>query len=111
MMNVLNTYLIFVYHLLHRCIHILNRYNLNRYNILGTFHTAMKWGVVIQWATKGIEYLEKETNKNLDSKTANVDELDAIREEAVEEIKEAVEFAKNAPFPDESVAFQDNYAD
>lgn len=47
----------------------------------------------------------------LDSKTANVDELDAIREEAVEEIKEAVEFAKNAPFPDESVAFQDNYAD
>lgn len=47
----------------------------------------------------------------LEDGTANIDELDAIREAAEEEIKEAVEFAKNAPFPDESVAFEDNYAE
>ena len=27
----------------------------------------MKWKVVIQWATKGIEFLEKETNGEFDS--------------------------------------------
>lgn len=47
----------------------------------------------------------------LDSKTATVEELDAIRDKADKDVKEAVAFAKAAPFPDESVAFEDNYAE
>lgn len=47
----------------------------------------------------------------LEEKTATVQEMDEIRLSAEEEIKEAVEFAKAAPYPDESVAFEDNFAD
>ena len=47
----------------------------------------------------------------LDEKTATLEELDKIREDSIEAVKEAVEFAKDAPYPEESVAFEDNFAD
>lgn len=47
----------------------------------------------------------------LDEGTATVEELDKIRDDAVEAVKEAVEFAKDAPYPEEHVAFEDNFAD
>ena len=47
----------------------------------------------------------------LEDKTATLEEVDKVREEAIKEVKEAVEFAKNAPYPEESAAFEDNYAD
>ncbi|MGY3776593.1 thiamine pyrophosphate-dependent dehydrogenase E1 component subunit alpha [Helcococcus sueciensis] len=47
----------------------------------------------------------------LEDGTATVEELDKIREKANDDVMEAVEFAKEAPYPDESVAFEDNFAD
>lgn len=47
----------------------------------------------------------------LDTKVANIDELNKIRDEAIKEVDEAVVFAKNAPFPQENVAFEDNLAE
>ena len=47
----------------------------------------------------------------LEDKTATEEELDEIREKAIADIKEAVEFAKEAPYPEIEVAFQDNFAD
>lgn len=47
----------------------------------------------------------------LDEKTATLEELDKIREDSIEAVKEAVEFAKDAPYPEETVAFEDNFAD
>ncbi|WP_297377651.1 thiamine pyrophosphate-dependent dehydrogenase E1 component subunit alpha [uncultured Helcococcus sp.] len=47
----------------------------------------------------------------LEDKTATEEELDEIREKAVADIKEAVKFAKEAPYPEVEVAFQDNFAD
>lgn len=43
--------------------------------------------------------------------TATLEEVDKLRDEAIAEVNEAVEFAKNSPYPSEEVAFQDNYAE
>lgn len=47
----------------------------------------------------------------LEDGTATEEELDAIRDKATADVMEAVEFAKAAPYPDDSVAFEDNYAE
>ncbi len=47
----------------------------------------------------------------LDKKIAKKAELEKLEKEAIEEVKAAVKFAKEAPEPDESVAFQDNFVD
>ncbi len=44
-------------------------------------------------------------------KIATVKEMDEIKKAIVKEIKDAVEFAINAPEADDSVAFEDNYAE
>lgn len=46
-----------------------------------------------------------------EEKTATLEELDDIRERSIKAIDEAVRFAKEAPYPDESVAFEDNFTD
>lgn len=47
----------------------------------------------------------------ISKKIATEAELDAIRDKAENEIQEAIEFAKNSPFSEPHVAFEDNYAD
>lgn len=47
----------------------------------------------------------------ISKKVATEAELDAIRDKAENEIQEAIEFAKNSPFSEPHVAFEDNYAD
>lgn len=47
----------------------------------------------------------------MSKKIATAEELDKIRDKAEQEIQEAIEFAKNSPFSEPHVAFEDNYAD
>lgn len=64
---------------------------------------------VEEWKKK--DPLLKARNKLLEEGIATEEELDAIEKAAAEEMIEAVKFAEESPFPENSVALEDVYTD